>query len=447
MSEDTTETIEQPKDRRPPSLRFIEQFIAQDEDKAGRLTGLMLGQLDAFNRISATFGQQQSDTFCVEYTQQLRKVLPPSTPVIRLSDRRFAVLLALESMTTIIDVASYLAEEQPPQLKIGDDAFLVDVTLGIAVYPTHADDAESLFRRAELALHDARQGELTFEIYRPDSTQQQAALWKFASDLDKAVHASELEVYMQPKVGVLDGRVAGVEALVRWRQETGRLVSPADFIPFAERSGSVIPITWFVFDCVASVAGQWTGLPQGFTVAVNVSSQVLDHPEFRSRLAVVKSALDARGIGLTLELTEESLVEDKNEGSGKLDRIRKMGIGLAIDDFGKGYSSLTYLKEIPATEIKIDKQFIGSVASDSKDRHIVKATIELAHAFGMQVVAEGVDNDRSLRVLAELGCEFAQGFYIARPMRAELVVDWVHKYTSGTTSKLLPNISTLLAAS
>src|SRR3970040_2052585 len=215
---------------------------------------------------------------------------------------------------------------------------------------------------------------------------------------------------MQPKVGVLDGRVVGVEGVLGRRQETGSVVAPADFIPFAERSGSVIPITWFVFDCVASVAGQWRGLPQGFTVAVNVSSQVLDHPEFRSRLAVVKRRL-------------------------------------ASDDFGKGYSSLTYLKEIPATEIKIDKQFIGSVASDSKDLHIVKATIELAHAFGMQVVAEGVDNDQSLRVLAELGCEFAQGFYIARPMRAELVVDWVHKYTSGTTSKLLPNISTLLAAS
>jgi EAL domain-containing protein (putative c-di-GMP-specific phosphodiesterase class I) len=113
-------------------------------------------------------------------------------------------------------------------------------------------------------------------------------------------------------------------------------------------------------------------------------------------------------------------------------------MGLAIDDFGKGYSSLTYLKEIPATEIKIDKQFIGSVASDSKDLHIVKATIDLAHAFGMRVVAEGVDNDESLRVLGELGCELAQGFYIARPMRAEFLVDWVRKYRGGTSDKLLP---------
>ena len=429
---------------RSPSVRFIEKFLAQDS--AGRLTGLLLGQLDAFNRISATFGQAQSEAFCADYSQQLRKVLPPNTPVIRLSERRFAVLLALESMTTIIDVASCLAEEQPPQLHVGGDAFLVDVTLGIAVYPTHANDAESLFRRAELALNDARQSELTFEIYRPDSTQQQAALWKFASDLEKAVHAGELEVYMQPKVCIGDSRVAGVEALVRWRARSGRLISPADFIPLAERSGSVVPITWFVFDRVAALAESWRELQDGFTVAVNVSSQVLDHSDFRGRVERLKAALDGHGIGLTLELTEESLIEHMSQGSSKLERIRKLGVGLAIDDFGKGYSSLTYLKQIPATEIKIDKQFIGSVASDSKDLHIVKATIELAHAFGMKVVAEGVDNDESLRVLGELGCEMAQGFYIARPMRADHVAAWVRNYASGAHKMLQAKVATLPTA-
>lgn len=435
MDSNETQATEPQPQALSPRLRFIEQVLSQA--KTGRLTALLLGQLDAFNRISTTFGQQQSDTFCADYSQQLRAVLPPNTPVIRLSDRRFAILLALDSMTAVIDVAQRLAEKQPPQLRIGDDTFLVDVTLGIAVYPTHADNAETLFRRAELALNDARQSELTFEIYRPDSTQQQAALWKFASDLDKAVQANELEVYMQPQIDIASGSVAGAEALVRWRQESGRLVSPSDFIPLAERSGTVVPITWFVFEQVASSAATWTGLPKGFTLSVNVSARVLDHPEFRNHLTTLKAALEARSIQLTLELSEESLVEDRSAGSGKLEKIRKLGIGLAIDDFGKGYSSLTYLKEIPATEIKIDKQFIGSVASDSKDLHIVKATIELAHAFGMRVIAEGVDNDQSLRVLSELGCELAQGFYIARPMRAEFLVEWVRKYGGDTADKLL----------
>ena len=161
------------------SLRFIDEYLRTGT--SGRLTGLLLGQLDAFNRIGSTFGAESSEEFCAEYAQSLRMLLPPNTPVIRLTERRFAVLLGLDSMTTIIDIASRLAEDEPPQFRIGDDTLFVDLTLGVAVYPTHADDAQSLFRRAELALNEARARELNFEIYRPDATEQQAALWKFAS--------------------------------------------------------------------------------------------------------------------------------------------------------------------------------------------------------------------------------------------------------------------------
>lgn len=423
------------KKRRSPSVRFIEQFLHQTS--SSKLTGLLMGQLDAFNRISATFGQQQSETFCSDYAQQLRRLLPNGTPVIRLSERRFALLLSLDSITTIIDIASKLGEEQPPQLQIGEDTLFVDVTMGIAVYPTHADDAESLYRRAELALNGARSNELTYEVYRPDTTQQQAALWKFASDLERAVQTGDLEVYLQPKVRIRSGKIAGAEALVRWRQENGRLVSPSEFIPLAERSGSIVPITWLVFDRISEMASSWSQLPEGFCVAVNISAQVLDHIEFRGRLKALKDALEQQGVSLTLELTEESLVEHQEAKADKLQKIRKLGVGLSIDDFGKGYSSLTYLKDIPASEIKIDKDFIGSVASDDKDWHIVKATIELARAFGMTVVAEGVDNDESLRVLSELGCELAQGFFIARPMRADLLLDWVKNYAADTTGRMM----------
>jgi len=432
------------KKRPSASLRFIDQFLSSGS--AGKLTGLLVGQLDAFNRISATFGADESNAFCADYAQQLRMLLPPSTPVIRLSERRFAVLLALDSVTTLIDVAARLGEEQPPQFRYGEDTFLVDLTLGIAVYPTHADDGASLFRRAELALNEARSRELTFEIYRPDATQQQAALWKFSSDLEQAVQKRALVVYMQPKVRVADGRMVGAEALVRWRQDSGRLVLPSEFIPLAERSGSVVPITWLVFEQIAEMARGWPSFPEEFSVAVNISAQALSHMEFRTRVDTLQQALALHGIGLVLELTEENLVENYESTVAKLERLRRMGIGLAIDDFGKGYSSLTYLKDIPATEIKIDKKFVGSVASDKKDWHIVKAAMELAHAFGMRVVAEGVDNSESLRVLAELGCELAQGFYIARPMRGELLADWVRTYQEDPSARFIfPNERRLLA--
>lgn len=397
-------------------------------NRGSGLTGLLLGQLDAFNRITTTFGHDQSNAFCARYAEQLRDCLPQDAPIIRLSERRFAVLLHVDSMSGVIDVAAGLADGSQPQMQVGDDTFLVDLTLGVAVHPTHADDAASLFRRAELALMEAREHELPFGIYQPESTRQHAAMWKLESDLERAVQQGELEVFFQPKLDLRKQRIRGVEALVRWRGRSGNFVPPEEFIPIAERSGSIVPLTWLVFDRVGACAGRWATLPKPFSVAVNIAPSVLGHRELRARLGELKSVLGGSGIGLALEITEDSLVQSADASPMNLQSLRDIGVDLAIDDFGKGYSSLSYLKEIPATEVKIDRRFIATIASDPKDRQIVRSVIELAHAFGMSVVAEGVDSDQGLAVVSGLGCEMAQGFLIARPMRSELLVDWINNY-------------------
>lgn len=429
--------------RRSPSIRFVEQFLRHGQQQ--RLAALLLGQLDAFNRISTTFGQAQCEAFCAEYAERLRQVLPPRTPIIRLSERRFAVLLDCDSMGAILEIAQGLTEENPPQLAVGEDHFLVDVTLGIAVYPSHADDATTLFRRAELALKEARDKEVGFDIYRPDATQQQAALWKVESDLQAAVQQRELEVYFQPKVQVDGGRVTGVEALVRWRTRSGSFVSASDFIPLAERNGVIVQITWLVFDRIVERLADWGSIPGPFSVAVNVSPQILAHPDFIPRVKTLKSALDERGLGLMIELTEDSLVQSDSSSLASIDRLRKLGVELAIDDFGKGYSSLTYLKQIPASEIKIDKRFIGTIAVDATDREIVKTVIALAHALGMRVVAEGVDSAEALAAVGELKCELAQGFFIGRPMRGDLVPEWIDHYLAVATNSRVPALAPVSA--
>lgn len=398
----------------------------------------MLGQLDAFNRIAATFGHEECERFCASYAEKLREILPARTPIIRLSERRFAVLLDVDSMSAVMDAAVGLTEDHPPQLDVGGDMFLVDLTVGVAVYPSHADDAATLFRRAELALKEARENELAFDIYRPDATQQQTALWKFETDLKQAVQQNKLEVYFQPKVAIEARRVCGVEALVRWRTESGRFVPASDFVPLAERSGSVVAMTWLVFDRIAERLPEWAGLPKPFSIAVNVSPQVLADNDFIARLRALKSAVDVQGFGLTIELTEDSLVQSDGSSLTSLERIRKLGIDLAIDDFGKGYSSLSYLKQIPATEIKIDKRFVATLALDEKDKQIVKTVIALAHAFGMRVVAEGVDSAENLAAVSELGCEMAQGFFIGRPMRGEVVPEWLEHYLATATNPRVP---------
>jgi EAL domain-containing protein (putative c-di-GMP-specific phosphodiesterase class I)/GGDEF domain-containing protein len=427
-----------PKTRRPSkdgisrSLLFIKAFLEKKSTK--KLTGLLVARLDAYNRIGSTFGETRSIQFCSEYASQLREILPQGTPVIRLSERRFVVLLALDSMTTIIDVASRLAEEQPPQFRNGDDTFFVDLTLGVAVHPTHADTADNLFRRAELALNEAAAKSLNFEIYRPEATQQQAALWKFASDLERAIKTGGIDLYMQPKIRLGDGKHIGAEVLIRWRQESGRLVLPGDFVPLAEHSGSIVPLTWLVFEKLGELVKGWPILSDEFKVAVNVAPRVLDHAEFPAKLEDLRAKLANSGVGLIVELTEESLISDYQAGLSRLHRCRRSGVELSIDDFGKGYSSLNYLKDIPASEIKIDKSFVATAAIDSKDWHIIKAAADLAHAFGMKVCAEGVESAEALDAVSDLGCESAQGFFIARPMRAELLMEWSRAYDSAATA-------------
>jgi diguanylate cyclase (GGDEF)-like protein len=422
--------------RRNASVRFIEQFLK--EGQQSRLGALMLGQLDAFNRITTTFGHQECEAFCRDYAERLRDALPPRTPIIRLSERRFALLIDCDAMSNVLDVAVRLTEDRPPHLEVDGDRFLVDVTLGIAVYPSHADEAATLFRRAELALKEARDKELAYEIYRPDATQQQAALWKVESDLQNAVQQRELEVYFQPKVETASRRVMGVEALVRWRTRSGNFMPASDFIPLAERNGTIVPITWLVFDRIVERLPKWNAIPRPFSMAVNVSPQILTHSEFAKRVKDLKAALDECGMGLTIELTEDSLVQGDQSSLASIDRLRKQGVDFAIDDFGKGYSSLTYLKQIPATEIKIDKRFIGTIAVDETDKEIVKTVIALAHALGMRVVAEGVDSAEALATVSELKCEMAQGFFVGRPMRGDLVADWIENYLSLVTSERVP---------
>ena len=407
------------------SARFIDQYLRRS---SVRLTGLLLGQLDAFNRIGSTFGALESQRFCAQYFAELRNALPGGTPVIRLSARQFVILLAGDSIGGIMEAAARLAEDDRAHVDVGGGRFVVDTTVGVAVYPTHAADASSLLRRAELALKDALENEQALAMYSPDATRRQAALWKLESDFERAIQLGEIEVYFQPKIGLPDHHPRGVEALARWRSPDGNFVPPQLFVPLAQRSGAIVPMTWHVFDRIAASVGAWSGRVRGLAVGVNVAPQILTRADFFGRLDDLASAVTAAGAELVLELTEESLVTGDTAAMSCLERIRKLGIGLAIDDFGKGYSSLGYLKEIPATEVKIDKRFVSTAASDEKDQQIVRVIVELARAFEMSIVAEGVDSAHALRTMEALGCDGAQGFYIARPMSAGLVADWLHGF-------------------
>ncbi len=270
--------------------------------------------------------------------------------------------------------------------------------------------------------------DLPYDVYRPHATEQQVTLWKLESDLKRAVADGDLEVHFQPKINLSTQEVSGVEALARWRTEDGRSQSPESFIPLAERTGTIVPLTWLVFDKVLEAVRSWKRFDEPLGLAINISPQIANHCEFFERLQNLRDELRRSHVRLVIELTEDSLLQGDSKSLSNLHKIRDLDVDLAIDDFGKGYSSLTYLKEVPATEIKIDKKFIEAIGVDKTDQQIVKAVIDISHALGMEVVAEGVDSAENLSMVVALGCDTAQGFLIARPMRGDHVVDWIESY-------------------
>ena len=404
---------------------FLDRFLGRLPQ--GQVVGLYLIQADQNNRIGTSFDRKYVRRFCDQYVERLRSVLPKGTVVVRLQERRFAVACVRGSVSEAVEVGQSIIERHEPRMKIGSEKFLIDLTMGIALYPTHAGDGDSLIRRAELALKLAKETGLRYELYEPDASSHQRTLWKFETELKQAINQGLLEVYYQPKYQIEQHRIYGAEALVRWRNDAGQLVPASAFINAAENTGAIVSLTWLVFDEISRSAAQLATVEKPFAISVNVAPQVLTDREFLPRLTTLKIELLRADVGLTVELTESGLVQTDAASLEMLHKIRALGSGLAIDDFGKGYSSLNYLRQIPATELKVDKDFVGTVALDPKDRQIVKTAIELATAFEMQSVAEGVDSEEGLAVLVELGCIGAQGYLIARPMALDVFCEWLRK--------------------
>jgi EAL domain-containing protein (putative c-di-GMP-specific phosphodiesterase class I)/GGDEF domain-containing protein len=415
---------------------LVTRFIARVNH--GQVAGLMLMHVDLRDRIATSFGREYTRQFCRAYVEKLRRYLPEGTIVIRLTGRRIAIAIARDTVSEITDTALSIVDRVEPRIQLGEDKFTVDISMGLAMYPTHADDGETLVRRTELTLQRAVDAGLPLEIYETGASGFQRALWKFETELKEAIRDDQLEVHYQPQYSLAERRVIGAEALVRWRNQSGDLIPAAEFVPAAERSGAITPLTWLVFEQVAKAAARLEIASRPFSVSINVPAQVLTEPEFFERLSVVRAELMRHQLSLVVELTEDSLMQTDRASLDVLGKIRSSGVGLSIDDFGKGYSSLNYLRQIPATELKIDREFVRAVAIDEKDKHIVKTAIELAKAFEMHSTAEGVDSLEVLDVLADMNCDVMQGYFIGRPMALEALDRW---FRGNTISRLERSIA------
>src|ERR1051326_3399573 len=385
----------------------------------GTSVALVLMDLDRFKDVNDTLGHQAGDALLQYVATRLQETLRNSDTVARLGGDEFAILLPgvnEESAVTIVRKV-LRALEEPCTI----DGYAVDVeaSAGIAVAPAHGHEAQTILRRADVAMYLAKGSHAGYAVYSPEQDQNRADRLGLVAELRTAIDAGQLTLHYQPKLDCESGDLAGVEALVRWRHPQRGLVPPDEFIPLAEQTGLIDPLTRWVLDNALQQCSAWRDVGLCVPMAINLSARSLQDPRLGETVAEAVCLSDVPVHWLTLEITESAVIADPQRALEVLNQLRGMGVRVAIDDFGTGYSSLTYLKEIPADDLKIDRSFTQSMIADEASRAIVRATIELGHSLGLRVVAEGIENEATHRALAELNCDEGQGYHIARALPPE----------------------------
>lgn len=392
--------------------------IAEAERRGG-LVGMMILNLGGFKDVNDTLGHDAGDLVLQRTADILKGCRREGDIVARIGGDEFGVVFnGIKSADEALEMASRLVRAVGAPFRLGAQELQQASCVGMTLFPQDGRDADVLIKNADLALSRAKQeGAGACVLYRHELHLRAIERNQIERDLRAAVARQELKLYYQPKVDVATGKITGAEALIRWPHEERGFIPPSVFIPVAERSGLVVDLTRWVLDEACRQNRQWQddGLPR-ITVAVNVSAIDLRRADLTDTIA---NTLIARGLSpqyLELEVTESMVMEDVDTVIGTLRRLRSLGIGIGIDDFGTGYSSLAYLKRFPVKRLKIDRSFVSDIA-DGREGHIIpKVIIDLAHALGVSVVAEGVESADQFDKLRELGCDEVQGYFMGRPM-------------------------------
>jgi diguanylate cyclase (GGDEF)-like protein len=387
---------------------------------------VMIMDLDRFKEVNDTLGHASGDELLKQVGVRLRAALRESDTVARLGGDEFGVLLpkVLDSAAAVT-VARKLRKALEEPFTIHGLTLRMEASIGIALYPHHGDDVHSLLQRADVAMYVAKEHPGGCELYARQRDEYSPDRLTLLTELRRAIDYGELELHYQPKAELKNGRVTGVEALVRWSHPVRGLVRPDEFIPLAERTGVIVPLTSFVLNEAVRQARTWQLEGLNLCVGVNLSTRNLLDVHLPDRVGELLARWEVPPSLLELEITESTILEDPTRAMQVLCRLSGMGIQLAIDDFGTGYSSLAYLKRLPVHTLKIDKSFVQGMRNDDNDAVIVRSTIDLGRNLGLRVVAEGVETLETWRRLLVLGCDVAQGYYLSRPAPAAELAGWL----------------------
>ena len=421
-------------------FRDVAGAALESDPKA--MAAVLLIDLDRFKEINDTLGHHFGDLLLCEVGPRLRQSVRDGDLVARLGGDEFAIFLRdVASVDEVLDVAARARAALNDPFLIEDLWLHVEGSLGIAIVPDHGTDVDALLQRADVAMYVAKEAHTGSCLYTPDQDPNSRRRLTLLSDLRLAIERGDLVLHYQPKADLRTRTIGDVEALVRWVHPDLGLIPPNDFIPLAERSGLIAPLTEYVLDEAVRTAASWRARGLHIRVSVNLSVRSLMDLGLPARVADCLAAAELPARYLELEITESTVMADPVRALQVLQPLADMGIRLSIDDFGTGYSSLAYLRQLPIAELKIDRSFIAAMNTSDNDAVIVRSTIEMARNLGLEVVAEGVETPDIELALDRLGCDFIQGYLLSRPLPADELVPRLAVLSSTWCAPSMPSPS------
>ncbi len=395
----------------------------------GTPIALLFMDLNRFKEVNDTFGHHYGDALLEELSRRLGYALRSDDTIARLGGDEFAALLPNAGVEEAIAVAGKLASTVDAPFVIEGQDFYVGISVGIALCPDHGQDAALLMRRADIAMYAAKRTGNGNVVYSPDQDDTNPVRHELMRDLRRAIEHGGLVLHYQPQIDLRTDNGLQAEALIRWEHPDNGFAPPASFVPLAEETGLIRPLTTWVLNEALRQCALWRSKGMDVRVAVNLSARSLHDADL---VATVDSALkrwDVPAANLALEITESAIIVDPHRAMQPLAELHAMGVRFAIDDFGTGYSSLSYLQRLPIDQIKVDRSFVMDMTTNSDNAVIVRSILDLAHSLGMEVVAEGVETSEIRDALEDMGCDLIQGYHVCRPVDADGYANW-HRHTA-----------------
>jgi diguanylate cyclase (GGDEF)-like protein len=402
------------------------------ERTQGDEIAVLLLDLDGFKQINDTLGHGAGDAVLIEVARRLRASLDGELALARLGNDEYAILQShAEGHAGALETAARIRSTMEEPIALDGVAVNVEASIGIALAPDHAGGAETLLRRADMALAHARSYRSVVEVYSAEHDRFDTARLKLLGQVRPALERKEFVLFYQPKIDLASGRVAGVEALLRWRHPQRGMLAPLEFMPVVEQTALIGDVTRYVIDQALIQHAAWRQVGIELDMSVNLSACNLHDPTLPTHIeSLLKTHATPDG-ALTVEVTESAAMADIDKALRVLHALRALGVGVSIDDFGSGHASIAYLTRLPATELKIDRSLITHICQNPRDEAIARTTIDLARHLDLCVVAEGIETAEVAERLVQVGCKTGQGYFISRPLPAEELVAWLERRLAG----------------